>query len=331
MAATTKTRIYVTIDTETSLGGAWRNPANAPLSLERTVFGNVGGRFYGIPLIMDILEEHGFRGTFFTEMFCSYFVGQEEVAKACNMISTRGHDCQLHLHPVYRFYCDYTNGKARREMDLMFQLTRDEQHELIAEGTALFRQIAGKPARAYRAGGYAGSEVTLSVLHQNGIVIDSSYNLAYLGQTCGFTTPDLNAPAAFGAVCEFPVTVFQVAGATGYKPLEISAVSVWEIVATVRALRNVGCYDVVLVLHSSSLLKNTGLRFEQCSPDRVVIHRFRRLCAVLQSLRDEVEVRTLGEMEQVSVPLPQPQVVPTLGWFQPAVRKMVQAVNRLPW
>jgi hypothetical protein len=216
-------------------------------------------------------------------------------------------------------------------MDAMFQFPLQEQRELIREGVNLFRQITGKAPRAYRAGGYAGSELTLSVLRENGIVIDSSYNLAYLGQTCGFTTPDLNAPAAFGPVYEFPVTVFQVAGTAGYKPLEISAVSVAEILATVRSLRNVGCHDVVLVLHSSSLLKNIGLRFERCSPDRVIIRRFRRLCAVLRSLRDEVEVRTLGEMEPASVPLPQPQVVPTLGWFQPAMRKMVQAVNRLPW
>ena len=41
---------YITIDTETSIGGAWRNPAYEPLSLERTVFGQVGSKCYGIPL-----------------------------------------------------------------------------------------------------------------------------------------------------------------------------------------------------------------------------------------------------------------------------------------
>jgi hypothetical protein len=295
------------------------------------VFGTIGSCEYGIPLIMDILEEHNFRGTFFTEVFCSLFVGSDEIAKVFRVIQERGHDCQLHLHPVFCFYRDYRNGKPRREMDLMCQLSPQEQYDFISEGVRLFREFSGVAPRAYRAGCYGGSEATLAALRDNGIVIDSSYNLAYLGQTCGFQTPGLNAPVLINSVYEFPVTVFCVPGTSGYKPLEVSAVSVSETLAALRALHNVGCSDVVLVLHSSSLLKNSGLRFENCTPDTIVIRRFRKLCMELARLRDEVDVRTMGDLDLNSIPAPQPQVVPMLGWFQPAVRKMVQAVNRIPW
>jgi hypothetical protein len=104
-----------------------------------------------------------------------------------------------------------------------------------------------------------------------------------------------------------------------------------EIVATIRSLRAVGCSDAVLVLHSSSLLKNIGLRFERATPDHIIINRMRKLCATLSNMKDEVEVRTLGDMDLQSARVPQPQIIPTLGWLQPAMRKVVQAANRLPW
>ena len=62
--ATGKMRVYFTVDTETSMGGAWQNSQYSPLPLERSMLGLYNSRFYGIPLLMDILDEHGFRATF---------------------------------------------------------------------------------------------------------------------------------------------------------------------------------------------------------------------------------------------------------------------------
>ena len=326
-----KTRVYFTVDTETSMGGAWRNSAHAPLPTARPIFGELGAHSYGIPLIMDILEGHGFRATFFVEVFCSYVLGLDEVGKVFRCIERRGHDVQLHLHPVYRFYRDYLLGEPRRERDLMFQLSADEQKALIREGVALFRELSGRAPRAYRAGCYGASEVTLEALRENGIQIDSSYNLCFLDQTCGFSTRPLNAPVVMKDVCEFPVTNFLSGFGKSYKGLEISAVSVEEILGTLRQMREAGCRDVVLVFHSFSFLKRRDVRFEQCQPDRIVMRRFRRLCEALSQMRDEVEVSVLGTLDLATVHFSQPQVVPSMGWMKPAVRKAVQALNYIPW
>jgi hypothetical protein len=325
-----KVRVYFTIDTETSIGGAWRN-AGPPLPLTRTVFGQNGSGSYGVSLIMDILEEHGFAGTFFVEVFCSYHLGLEEVAKVFQCIQKRGHDVQLHLHPVHRFYWEFLQGQPLREKDLMFQFPAEEQRQLIHDGIALFRQLSGNTPRAYRAGCYGASEVTLAALRENGVLIDSSYNLAFLDRTCGFRLRPLNAPRVLEGVTEFPVTNFRSGAGASYKPLEISAVSAVEILSTIRSLREAGCSDAVLVFHSFSFLKNRGTRFEHCRPDRIVIHRFRRLCLELSRMRDEVEVCVLGNADLSRVPVPQPQVVPSLGWLRPTMRKMVQGFDRIPW
>ena len=257
---------------------------------------------------MDILEEYGFRATFFTEVFCGHILGYDKMAKALELIKRRGHDPQLHIHPIYRFYRDALRGQPRREIDLMFKLTESEQHDMIGEGVDLFRKVIGASPRAYRAGCYGGSETTLGVLKTHGIQIDSSYNLAYLKSTCGFQTPFLNAPAMINGVCEFPVTVFRVG--SGYKPLEISAVSVAEILGSVRQLLRAGCRDAVLVLHSFSLLKNQGMRYENSRPDNIVIRRLRKLCAAFASLKDEVVVTTFGSLDVRECPFDQPQMAP---------------------
>lgn len=323
-------RVYFTVDTETSMGGAWRNPAARPLPLERSIFGKMDSKYYGIPLLMDILEEYGFRGTFFTEMFCSRILGLGEVERVLTYIHNRGHDAQLHLHPAYRYYHHWLQGGARREQDLMCDLPATEQDELIGEGIDIFRRLTGRAPRAYRAGCYGASEVTLAALRRHGVTIDSSYNLACLDVTCKFRSRPLNGPRRMEGLQEFPVTNFRVALQSGYKPLEVGAVSVAEILATIDSLRAAGCRDVVLSLHSFSFLKNLEHRNEPCRPDRIVIQRFRTLCAALARIRGEVEVPLIGEANLPEQPLGSDHI-PYIGWRRPLLRKIVQGVNRFPW
>jgi hypothetical protein len=323
-------RVYFTIDTETSMGGAWRSGAG-PMPLAKPVWGEHEGRRYGITLIMDILEEHGFPGTFFVEVFCSRLLPASELEAVFRCIRDRGHDAQLHLHPVQRFYHDFVRGGVRREQDFMFQFPADEQRALVAEGVALFEQLSGRRPRAYRAGCYAASEVTLKALSECGLAIDSSYNLSALDKTCGFRVGPLNAPRLLEDVCEFPVTNFLSGPLRAYKPLEISAVSVAEILLTLSAMREAGCRDAVLVFHSFSFLKNRGIRYEAARPDHIVLRRFRRLCRELSRLDREFEVAVLGEASIDPSQPAQPQIVPSIGWVRPTVRKAVQAWDRIPW
>ena len=88
--STEKMRVYFTVDTETSMAGAWNDPNKRPLPLERSIFGKNDSEYYGIPLIMDILEAHGFRGTFFTEMLCSHVLGHSEVQNVVSYIRNAG-------------------------------------------------------------------------------------------------------------------------------------------------------------------------------------------------------------------------------------------------
>ncbi len=103
-----------------------------------------------------------------------------------------------------------------------------------------------------------------------------------------------------------------------------------EILHTLSALRESGCSDAVLVFHSFSFLKNRGIRYEAARPDHIVLRRFRTLCRELSRLNRQFEVAVLGEASIEPSQPAQPQIVPSIGWVRPTVRKAVQAWDRIP-
>src|ERR1700675_1361305 len=171
--------IYITVDTETSLGGAWTSPELRPVAPALSVLGRIGPDLYGVPLIMDILEQHDLRATFFTEVLARDVVGPSELAEAYSSIKQRGQDPQLHLHPVFYFYHLVKQGMMSREqlppqMDLIGGLPFEMQLDLLKKGCSIFRDIFGSMPRAFRAGCYGASMSTLAALEKIGIFYDSS-------------------------------------------------------------------------------------------------------------------------------------------------------------
>lgn len=327
--------VYLTVDTECSMGGAWNSPGVAPVSPDRAILGRAGAHRYGTPLIMDILEAHGLRGVFFAEMFASAVVGDGPLAEAYQEIRARGHDVQLHLHPVFHYYAALERGRigaaqVPSPIDDIGTRPLDAQLGLIEEGLAIFRRLLGKRPAAFRAGNYAASDTTLAALDKLGIRYDSSFNAAYHGTSCLSRGPrSINSPWESGSLWEVPVTVFTTGagGLRGMKPLEISAVSFLEIRKVLEQAERLGMGTVTMILHSFSLFKAADSQLSRLRPDRLVIHRLRRLCGFLAEHRARFRVRTFAEA-------PEPRVdpagigVPHLGTLLPAGRRVLQALNR---
>jgi hypothetical protein len=330
--------VYITVDTETSLGGAWENPKWKPVSPERAILGRIGSKFYGVPLIMDILEENDLKATFFTEVLARDVVGKRELAEAYAPIHSCGHDPQLHLHPVFHYYHLATEGLIRREqlpprMDLIGTLDFEKQIELLQKGGSIFRDIFGSTPTAFRAGCYGASMSTLDALERVGILYDSSFNAAYLGSTCLMNSrKPTNAPWRNGAVWEIPVTTFETGawGMHGLKPLEVSAVSFREMQRVLDQAERLGLCAVTVMMHSFAFLKRADVQFRKMRPDFLVIRRFQKLCQFLRCNRHRFRVLTFSEIPRFSdnrgeVPFPH------MGILIPSARKFIQAVNRIYW
>lgn len=329
--------VYITVDAESSLGGAWLNPRWKPVSPERAILGKIGSTFYGVPLIMDILEEHELRGTFFTEVLARDVVDSRELSDSYMPIFKRGHDVQLHLHPVFHYYGQVTAGRLHRDelpphMDLIGSLPFDIQIELLKKGISIFHEIFGIQPKAFRAGVYGASLSTLDALSQVGISYDSSFNSCSLATSCLIDHKPTNTPWRRGNVWEIPVTTFETGAwrMRGFKPLEVSAVSLWEMQRVLEQSERLGQEIVVVILHSFAFLKRADVQFRKMRPDNLVIKRFQGLCRFLRANRHQFRVHTFSDLPQPSESTTK-SCAPNMGVFVPACRKLVQAANRIYW
>ena len=99
-----KTNVYITIDTECR-EERWINGKFQPAAgYDLRVWGNLKNqvRSLGIGLIMETLELYGFKATFFLDPFGVDFFGLEKLKVICGELLSRGHDIQLHAHPIQK-------------------------------------------------------------------------------------------------------------------------------------------------------------------------------------------------------------------------------------
>ena len=91
-----------------------------------------------------------------------------------------------------------------------------------------------------------------------------------------------------------------------------------------------GLGTVTLILHSFSLLKIRDLQYCNTRPDWIVISRLRNLCRFLASRREQFRVVTFDDALDLSESEQEPPL-PDMGAVIPAVRKVVQGINRAYW
>jgi hypothetical protein len=153
---------------------------------------------------MDMLDEHGFKGTFFVDILAELQFGEGSLQPVFDEVLGRGHDIQLHLHPSphLRF------AKDERVRALSFATLRDDPamfRAALEVAIELFERRAGRRPVAYRAGAYRIFDSHFPVLRDQGIVVDSSVNPF---KNCN-VAPWLSArtqPAWVDGVLEVPIT-----------------------------------------------------------------------------------------------------------------------------
>lgn len=279
-----RVKVFITVDTEHSIGGAFRDPNLRPVGNDKRIFGKIGNQFFGIPLIMDIAEAHGIHITFFVEVLNKYYFGEDETKQVCRYILARGHDIQLHLHPTYLNFTQ-PNPQDLVFSDNMSDYEMEKQIQLIEEGKELLVRYGCEPPIAFRAGNFAADRNTLRGLKENEIYIDSSYNASASKAARKISETEINDLTEFDGVWEFPVTNFIQRIPfikKRYKALDINAVSFQEIKSVLKKAKWLGQKVVTIILHSFSFIKAYDLQYNDLRPDNTVIKRFQRLCEYLQ-------------------------------------------------
>jgi hypothetical protein len=176
----------------------------------------------------------------------------------------------------------------------------DGQAELLDEAIAILA-AAGVPReqiRAFRAGNFGADNRTWQAMAKVGLILSSNLNANYLQRNCRISWPR-NETGLFdtgAGVWELPVSNFL----DGKKPrhLQITAVSLGEMIDYLRAARANNIGEVNLFTHSFEFFYIEDLARKRARLSYVNLSRLRGLCRFLRDHDDEFEVDTLGALAE---------------------------------
>lgn len=329
-----KTRVFITVDVECAEERPFAGMVRPPIDYDMRVWGRFSNtdRELGIGLIMDILDSAGLPATFFVEALGSEFFGEERLAEVCRAIRVRGHDVQLHLHPILREADWHSRGIEPPEDDVG-DYSVDDQEALLREGLDILARcdVPRESLVAFRAGNYGADNRTWEAMARVGLTVSSNYNASYLDDSCHIDWPT-RENALFDTGCgviELPVSNFVEPGGT-IRHLQLTAVGNSEIAHFIEQAPKLGIGEVTLVTHSFELFHLDSVQARKARPNRLNISRLEKLCRYLADRGDRVEVCTVASLAgqpapAASAPRPLPR-----GARLPRWRRIVeQAVKRV--
>lgn len=231
--------VLITVDTESYAKG---NP-------EAQIWGRAGdGREYGIRRIMDTLERHGARGTFYVNVYESGRHGEQTLREVIRAIHGRGHDVELHTHPRDLYGIDkLTRADAAR------------QREILQWGKEFIEGETGQPVVAHRAGAFAANRTTLAALRELAIPVDSSLSPAWWECHLAKETDSPNRPFVLDGIVELPATVYVQARLGARRLLrmvDIQASSLRELQSVVRQALAQQVSAINVLMHSHSFVRD---------------------------------------------------------------------------
>jgi len=295
-----RTRVYVTVDVECAEERNVGGRSQPALDYDARVWGRFRNQRHdlGIGLIMRELEAHGLRATFFTEVLGSQTFGIDGLREIVGEIRKRGHDVQLHAHPIQRCARYRSLGVAPVDDDIgAYGL--DEQTALLGEALAILVScgVPRDEVRAFRAGNYGASNTTWAAMAAVGLALSSSYNPCYFDRNCRMRFAD-SRPGLFRAehgVFELPISNF-VERSGRHRHLQIAAVSLAEMTRYLEEARRLGIGEVTIVTHSFELAHFDPRDAQRGRVNRINLRRLRGLCRFLREREAEFEVETIGAL-----------------------------------
>lgn len=322
-----RTKVVLTIDTEPSVAGAFADPRHAPL-LHEPVSGEVNGRSEALGFLIETLCRHGLAATFFVETLHTRCFGEHAMGRYAERLAHAGQDVQLHLHPNW---LSFEGGKLRSgppHTDDCREMSAEPLAAVIAEGADRIADWTGKRATAMRTGNFSTGLSVFQAMQQAGLRVASNICVAVA------PPPERELALAGGVheiagVRELPVTCFADIGPVGrgrLRPMQVTALTAREMTDVLDAAHACGNPVVVIVTHPFEFLKKRDFRYAGLRPNRLVQHRFRRLCAFLAENRDRFEVLPVAAAA-ASLDPPQPWTELRGNQFRSILRTAENVIN----
>jgi len=329
-----RTRVYFTVDVECAEQRRIGARVQDAMGYDLRVWGRFTNRDeeLGVPLIMSELEAYGMRGTFYTEVIGAHYFGKAGLREVCQSMLERGHDVQLHVHPVQRDARLIAGQPSAPDNISAYPLA--EQTQLLVEGVDLLVE-AGVPRESinsYRAGNFGANNLTWQAMKDAGLSLSSNYNPCYFDLHCGMRS-DTARRGLFESdvpgVWELPITNFRQPSG-GFRHLQITAVSVAEMVHCLKRCRELGVRHVTVVTHSFEFYHVDSIDERRGHKNHVNLSRLRGLLEFVQRNSGDFVLETAGDLaRRLPVEAPDVQEFPVESRRLHLMRLVEQGVKRV--
>ncbi len=295
------TRIYLSIDTEFSIAGAFDDPVTRRPVGPQAVYCDVDGKSAGLGYLLEILGRYEARASFFVETLNTHYFGDEPMGEIARRLHQAGHDVQLHLHPCWAYF-EAADWKSRLRTDPpsddICLRDRNEMERLIRSGIETFRRWSLPAPRALRTGGLRVSRQVYEAMNACGLSIASNVGVGiYRPAESGLRL--YSGRHGIEGVIELPVTSYldrSIPGRPRHKSLTVTGSSWPEIRSLLRQARDAAVRDVVILTHPFEFVKHRDISYERLYLNRVTRDRLERLC---RFVREEpgFSFACIGEVE----------------------------------
>lgn len=308
--------IFLTIDTEDDY-----------FTVPHMLTGEGIGDEFGAYGILDILDRHNLRATWFVNVYEAHrHEDPTTVERLVKAIDERGHEVALHTHPS-----EDLEMYARP----LYWFDAEQQKTILGYGAELIEKWTGRAPVSFRAGGYVLNDETFEALESLGFRIDSS--VFYSSKNNRITPFTVNAVRMRGRVVEVPVTYVprvQTDGHIDHRKFDVNWLTGEELEEVVDRITEFGIAQAMFMMHSFSFIDKASLKEEDPGTDRAIYRspplrsrfveiygpkpdlreRFERFAASI-SRDHRVEVKTLAaaadDLERRAAEAP-PDVVPVV-------------------
>ncbi len=233
-------RLLITVDAEPS------RYHGRPLPYEITMEGRLDGGVWGVDRLMDLSEAVGAKTSFFLDVLARR-VHEKDLRETAARMAGRGHDVQVHTHPLWV-----------SERNTMPEYSREEQAALLRECVECIEDWTGTRPVAHRAGDLALNTDTLSAMRDAGLDLDSSYAPGYPPCADLADTFAGSRASRVEGLIQLPLTAFYALRLGPLRRLRLfdfNAVTGPEIKALLNKALALDLPYVMVLLHSFSLLR----------------------------------------------------------------------------
>lgn len=288
--------VSLTVDTEFSIAGHFKNPQQYLPVAEPVVYGTVNGRDEGLGFLLEVFDRFNINASFFVECANYFYFGDEPMRTVVQKIVAAGQDVQLHVHPVWLTFGKGEEFAHYARHDNCNGRSFEELHSAFKHCIEVFQRWTGRKPDAIRTGSLVADDNIFKVMQALDIPLSSNIALGVFEPV----EQALQVHAGrhrFHGVMELPVFTYQdmnVMGRTRRKSLQITSCSWPEMRHLLWKARKAGVENVVILTHPFEFVKKSDFRYSQLTRNRVNQNRLEALCRFLAQHPDDFLAADFG-------------------------------------